>query len=83
MIVVRAELKSAISRSRDATLCEVEIVNDKTGSPSRGNYEVRLYSRGDKPRLIRTARVERWPRNARPAWRLIQAAFEALDGAVA
>ena len=77
MIVVKADLKSAIHSSRDELLCEVHIANDGTGTGSRGNYDVRLYSRGGK-RLIRTARVENWPRNERPAWRLIQAAMEAL-----
>ena len=77
MIVVRAELRSAISSSRDELLCEVHIVNDGAGTGSRGNYTVRLYSRGGK-RLFGSARVENWPRNAVPAWRLIQAAMEAL-----
>lgn len=79
MIVVEANLVSAISADRDATLCRVEIANDGTAVGARGNYDVRLYSRGDKPRLIRTGRVENWPRNAKPAWRLIAAAFEALE----
>jgi hypothetical protein len=78
MIVVQADLISAISSSRDDTLCRIEIVNDGPGTPSRCNYVVRLYSRGRSGRLIRTARVENWPRNAKPAWRLIQAAMEAL-----
>lgn len=79
MIVVEATLRSAISSSRDETLCRVEIANDGTrGGAARGTYEVRLYSRGENPRLIKTARVENWPRRARPAWRLIQAAMEAL-----
>lgn len=78
MIIVEASLRSAISRHRDENLCRVEIANvgvNETGS--RGNYTVRLYARGSG-RLIRRARVENWPRNARPAWRLIAAAFEAL-----
>jgi hypothetical protein len=77
VIVVEANLLSAVSADRDESLCRVEIVNDGTGSGSRGNYDVRLYARGNG-RLIRTARVEGWPRNAKPAWRLIQAAMEAL-----
>lgn len=77
MIVVEANLVSAISADRDDSLCRVEIVNDGTGTGSRGSYDVRLYARGGG-RLIRTARVENWPRNAKPAWRLIQAAMEAL-----
>jgi hypothetical protein len=82
MIVVKADLLSAISSGRDRTLCEVEIANTgEQGIGSRGTYEVRLYSAsrtGKRGRLIRTARVEDWPREAKPAWRLIQAAMEAL-----
>lgn len=79
MIVVDAVLRSVISSSRDERLCRVEIANDGTrGVGARGDYVVKLYSRGENGRLIRTARVENWPRNAKPAWRLIQAAMEAL-----
>lgn len=77
MIVADVELKSAISRDRDANLCRVVITNDGTGTATRGNYDVRLYAR-NHGRLIRTARVENWPRNAQPAWRLMQAAMAAL-----
>lgn len=84
MIVVEANLVSAISPGRDANLCRVEIANVRTNDTgSRADYEVRLYARASTGsngigRLVRTARVENWPRNAKPAWRLIQAAFEAL-----
>jgi hypothetical protein len=77
VIIVQAQLESAISSSRDELLCEVHIANDGTGSGSRGNYDVELYSRGGG-RLVRRGRVENWPRNAKPAWRLIQAAMESL-----
>lgn len=82
MIVVRAELESAISTSRDRTLCEMEIVNTaEQGIGSHGTYEVLLYSAsrtGKRGRLIRKGRIENWPREAQPAWRLIAAAFEAV-----
>jgi hypothetical protein len=79
MIIVEANLRSALHESRDKTLCRVEIVNKETNKRmSRATYEVRLYSRGRSPRLIKTAYVENWPRNAVPAWRLVQAAFAAL-----
>lgn len=77
MIRVEAQLISAIDPDRDANLCTVEIGNDGTGSRSRANYDVRLYARNDG-RLIRTARVENYPRNALPAWRLIAAAMAEL-----
>lgn len=78
MIVVEAKLVSAIDPSRDETLCRMEIANIG-GTHARGDYQVRLYSRGEKPRLIREANIYNWPRQAKPAWRLIQAAFEILD----
>lgn len=78
MISADVKLESAISPDRDALLCRVEIVNDGSGTRTRGNYDVRLYPRGGSNRPIRTARVENWPRQARPPWRLFQAAMEAL-----
>jgi hypothetical protein len=77
MIVVDMKLNSAISRSRDCNLCRVEIVNDGTGTQQRANYDVLLFARNNG-RLIRTRRVENWPRKSRPAWRLLQVAMEAL-----
>jgi hypothetical protein len=78
MIVVEADLwPGGFLDWKGENLCRVEIVNDGTGTRSRGNYDVRLFARNNG-RMIRTARVENWPRNSRPAWRLIQAALEAL-----
>lgn len=79
MIVARMELHSAISPDRDDNLCKVVIINDGTGTPTRGNYDVKLYARSNG-RLVRTARVENWARNAHPAWRLLAAAMKALEG---
>lgn len=78
MIVVEATLDRFGLGVDKETLCRVEIVNDATGTRSRGNYNVRLFARNNG-RLIREARVEGWPRNAKPAWRLVQAALEALN----
>ena len=80
MIRTKMQLHSAVSSSRDALLCEVVIVNDGTGSRSKGNYDVTLYSRGGT-RVIRRARVENYPRLALPAWRLLALAMEALEEA--
>jgi hypothetical protein len=77
MIVVQASLLSAVHPSRDRHLARVEIANVENRG-ARADYVVRLYSAGDRPRLIRTALVENWPKSAQPAWRLIQAAMEAL-----
>lgn len=40
-----------------------------------------MYSRGKKPRKVREARVEDWPRNAKTAMDLVIAAMGALDNA--
>jgi hypothetical protein len=77
MIVVEANLFSARTGSEEL-LCQVVIANKTKVNGPLGDYSVKLYSRGDNPRLIRTAEVKNWPRKAKPAWRLIQAAFEAL-----
>lgn len=76
MIVVDVQLHSAITGDQES-LCRVEITNDGTGTSSRGNYKIKLYSRGTG-RLIRQASITGWPRNQKPAWRLIQAAMVAL-----
>lgn len=78
MIVTTMDLRSAISSDRDDNLCTVVISNDGTGSSSKGNYDVKLFARSNG-RLIRTARVEAWSRNAHPAWRLLAAAMKALE----
>jgi hypothetical protein len=78
VITVSMDLHSAISSSRDANLCSLKITNDGTGTPSRGNYNVRLYARSSG-RLIRTARVEDYARSSLPAWRLLAAAMAALE----
>lgn len=78
MIIVEAKLISAIDASSE-TLCRMEIANLGTGTTARGNYKVKLYSRGKKPRLIKETTIYNWPRQAKPAWRLIQEAFKVMD----
>ena len=81
MIRVDVQLESAVSEDRNERLCQVVIANDGTGTGSLGNYDVRLYARGENGRLIRQARVEGYPRRVHPAWRLIAAAMRALEEA--
>lgn len=64
---------------KQTILCNMTIVNDGTGSIKKGNYEVCLYSKGKKPRLIRKTRIENWNRISKPAWRLIAEAFKKLE----
>lgn len=73
MIIVTATLNHRES------LGAVTISNDGTGTSSRGNYDVKMYSRGKKPRVIRRARIEHWPRNAKTAMDLVITAYKALE----
>lgn len=71
-ITISAELLSAIDGHCE-DLGKIEICN-VGGSRTMGNYEVKLYSRGDKPRVVRTGHIKNWPRLARPAMHLIMKA---------
>jgi len=44
-------------------LCSVCIINDGTGTATRGNYDVKVMSKDMK--LMREGRVENWPRKAK------------------
>ncbi len=68
MIVVSMMLHSAVTLGV-SELCSIKIVNDGTGTLTRGNYEWEI--RGRKKQVIRTGRVENWPRNARSAPQLL------------
>lgn len=76
MIVVNVVLKSARD-GRTEHLGSVAICNDGTGNRSRRNYDVQVYSRGQKPRLIRTARVEQHRAEAEPVFELVAKALVA------
>jgi len=83
MIVVQAVLvpHGDPDSPRKESLGYVEIVNDGTGTDTRRNYEVRLYSRGDKPRLVKKVRIEGWPSKAKSAFKLVIEAMKKLDEA--
>lgn len=78
MIIINATLLSAID-GLESNLGELRIANDGTGTATRGNYNVKLYSAGKKPRLIRTARIENWPRKSKTAWALVTEAVNAVN----
>lgn len=63
MIRVRVELISAISRDRDRLLGELILVNDGTGSETKGNYDCTFPSK--------TVRVTDYPRKAVSIWNLL------------
>lgn len=53
------------------------IINDGTGTATRGNYTVRQFDRTGK-RVVREARLENWPRQAKSPVQLLAAALKAL-----
>jgi hypothetical protein len=75
MLVIPIELWPFGIEPEKRQLGKLTIANDGTGSSSRGNYDVTVY--GAHGRIIRTARVEDWPRQAKPVQGLILAALEA------
>lgn len=80
MIVVDAQLVPFGNTKLPGTyLCRVHIINDGSGTRTRGNYEVKLFSKGLNPRLLKETEIKDWPRQSKPAWRLIAKAFEILD----
>lgn len=81
MIVVKMNLVSAISRSRDGTLVTIEIYNDGTGTAARGNYDFTI--RGKRGQVLKEGRVENWPRKAKTPCALLQKVINtAYPGAV-
>lgn len=80
MIIVEARLiPHGDDLAPTTSLCKLHIINDGSGTKTRGNYDVMLYSKGDNPRIIRRGRIENWDRNGVPAWQLIAKAFQILD----
>ena len=70
------ELDSHGLGTRVSTLAEVIIINDGTGTATRGNYDVRAKSK--KGWTIRKGRVENWPRKSKPPLALLSAALQEL-----
>ncbi len=62
--------------TRLSSLAEVTITNDGTGSPSRGNYDVRAI--GKNGRVIRKGRIENWAKQTKPPLALLSAALQEM-----
>lgn len=82
MIVVTITLHSAIT-GRQTELGRLIISNDATGTPTHGNYDVRLGRKGASLERIlsapqRRGRVERHARNALSVWVLVAKALASL-----
>lgn len=64
-------------REHARTLTKGTIRNMGTGTPSRGNYEVKLTTSGQVQRLWREQHIFRFPRTKYSAWYLLQDALNA------
>jgi len=62
MLRVTIELLPLGSESRKKHLGTIEIVNDRTGTPETGNYDVTLFKWGTGRRVWRRGRVDGFPR---------------------
>ena len=89
MIYIRMELWPRGNRDAAEVLGEGLIVNDGTGTRTRGNYNVVLSKRGgfgrasnlrraDVANVFRRVRVEGFARTQLVAWRLLHLALEAF-----
>ncbi len=61
---------------RVSSLATVEITNDGTGTPTRGNYNIRALSKTGK--CINTARIENWRRKGKSPLALLSAALQEM-----
>lgn len=86
MIVVTISLVSA-NTGRVSVLGELVISNDGTGTPDRGNYDVRLGRKPSDGRTnpqrvlanpLRTGKVENYPRLTYSVWELVKRALAAV-----
>jgi hypothetical protein len=84
MIVVKIEMWPGGSEDRSYELGRTYIYNDGTGTPARGNYEVRVCRKSKDgqynltsrevvagKKCTRVGRVRDWPRKSYNIWRLI------------
>lgn len=86
MIVIRAELWPGGDKERASPLGTCVIVNDGTGSLTRGNYRVRLSTkrgfkdpRKPKPGEVwRECRVEEFPRKRFGTWDIMHKALRTM-----
>jgi hypothetical protein len=63
--------------ARKYPLASFTIINDGTGSQTRGNYTVHAFSKNG--RVIRSAEIKDWPRLSRPVGDLLAEALKALN----
>lgn len=79
MIVIRVEMWPGGDRARAYPLGSAHIINDGTGTRTRGNYIVKLFGKQDRP-LEPAGAVARFPRAAMHVWDLIYCCLRATRG---
>lgn len=82
MIVVKMELWPLGDESRKKTIGTVRIVNDGTGTWSRGNYNVSVMHRGKgkEHKVWRHGRVTDYARLSKSPYNLLLAALQSAIG---
>lgn len=79
MILVTIELLSARTKQR-TLIGAMSIANDATGTGKNGNYNVSVFRKhangGVTTDVLRTGRVENYPRLAYNVWRLVARALK-------
>lgn len=82
MIVVKIELWPGGDPGRSIALHTAMIVNDATGTPTRGNYYFTLSKRGGA-KVYKKGRVEGFARKRETAWKLLYLVLkEAFEGGI-
>lgn len=76
MIRVTMKLDSHGLGLNISTLATVEIINDGTGTATRGNYNVKAMSKTGY--VIRTGRIENWAHKSKPPLALLSAALQEM-----
>ena len=78
MIVVKLEIWPFGMEEYAETIGVMEIHNDATGTLTQGNYEYNL--KGKSNHLMKSGRIESYPRKAYNTWNLIRLALEDWRG---
>lgn len=76
MIRVSMKLDPFGLGQRVRQLADIEIINTGTGSPTRGNYRVRVYTKNG--RLMREGQVKNWPRKQKHPVDLLAECLKAI-----
>lgn len=84
MIRVTVELWPFGWETNKRTIAVLDVYNDGTGTPERGNYKFRVYRRPGVKRPLsakgRSGEVKNYPRQAYPVWELIRRVLNEARG---